>query len=118
MTRTRSRHLIGGYVWNRCMTRARSANDRTRDVLADIHTHLTATPATDLNVLLLSQLLTDAALAVAANAAALTELKAIADAQLSALAGGTDHLPAGPARTDQPGETSPEDVPHHTQGEK
>jgi len=30
---------------------------------------------------------------------------------------GTDHLPAGPARTDQPGETSPEDVPH-TQGEK
>ena len=108
MTRTRSRHLIGGYVWNRCMARARQANDHTRDVLAEIHTHLTATPADDLNVLLLSQLLTDAALAVAANAAALTELKAIADAQLSALAGGTDHLPAGPARTDQPRGQSPD----------
>jgi len=78
-----SRHLIGGYIWNAAMTRAQGANDRTRAALADLHEHLTTTPDTEeINVLLLSQLLTDAALAVADNAAALTELSAIADAQL------------------------------------
>ena len=83
MPRKRSRHLIGGYIWNAAMTRAQGANDRTRAALADLHEHLTITPDTEINVLLLSQLLTDAALAVADNAAALTELSAIADAQLS-----------------------------------
>jgi len=84
MPRKRSRHLIGGYIWNAAMTRAQGANDRTRAALADLHEHLTTTPDTEeINVLLLSQLLTDAALAVADNAAALTELSAIADAQLS-----------------------------------
>ncbi len=118
MARVRSRCLIGGYTWNRCMARARQANDHTRDVLADIHAHLTATPPAGLNVLLLSQLLTDAALAVAANAAALTELRAIADAQLSALAGGTDHLPAGPARPHDTGEASPGDASPHNNGRR
>lgn len=84
MPRKRSRHLIGGYIWNAAMARAQCANDRTRDALANLHEHLTTTPDTDeINVLLLSQLLTDAALAVADSAAALNELKAIADAQLS-----------------------------------
>ena len=77
------RHIIGGYIWNAAMTRAQCANDRTRAALADLHEHLTTTPDTEeINVLLLSQLLTDAALAVADNAAALAELKAIVDAQL------------------------------------
>lgn len=83
MPRKRSRHLIGGYIWNAAMARARDANDRTRAALADLHEHLTTTPDTEeINVLLLSRLLTDAALAIADNAAALTELKSIADAQL------------------------------------
>jgi len=83
MSRKRSRHVIGGYVWNAAMTRAQCANDRTRGALHDLHDHLTTTPDNEINVLLLSQLLTDAALAVADNAAALAELKDIADAQLS-----------------------------------
>ena len=82
MPRKRSRHLIGGYIWNAAMTRAQRANDRTRAALADLHEHLTTTPDTEINILLLSQLLTDAALAVADNAAAFNELKAIVDAQL------------------------------------
>ena len=83
MPRKRSRHLIGGYIWNAAMTRAQRANDRTRAALADLHEHLTTTPDTEINILLLSQLLTDAALAVADNAAALKELADIVDAQLS-----------------------------------
>ena len=82
MPRKRSRHLIGGYIWNAAMTRAQRANDRTRAALADLHEHLTTTPDTEINILLLSQLLTDAALAVADNAAALKELADIVDAQL------------------------------------
>ena len=82
MTRKRSRHLIGGYIWNAAMNRACCANDRTREALAELHEHLTTTPEYEINVLLLSQLLTDACLAVADNAAALNELKAIVDAQL------------------------------------
>ena len=82
MTRKRSRHVIGGYIWNAAMTRAQCANERTRAALADLHEHLTTTPDTEINILLLSQLLTDAALAVADNAAALKELVDIVDAQL------------------------------------
>ena len=82
MPRKRSRHLIGGYIWNAAMDRAQAANERTHDALADLHEHLTTTPETEINVLLLSQLLTEACLAIADNAAALNELKGIADAQL------------------------------------
>ena len=77
------RHIIGGYVWNAAMDRAQAANERTHEALADLHEHLTTTPEYEINVLLLSQLLTDACLAVADSAAALNELKGIADAQLS-----------------------------------
>ena len=82
MPRKRSRHLIGGYIWNAAMDRAQAANERTHVALADLHEHLTTTPDTEINILLLSQLLTDAALAVADNAAALKELADIVDAQL------------------------------------
>jgi len=82
MPRKRSRHLIGGYVWNAAMDRAQAANERTRVALAEVHEHLTTTPEYEINVLLLSQLLTEACLAVADNVAALNELKAIVDAQL------------------------------------
>jgi len=82
MPRKRNRHVIGGYIWNAAMSRAQAANERTREALADLHEHLTTTPDTEINILLISQLLTDAALAVADNAAALNELKAIVDAQL------------------------------------
>ena len=83
MTRKRSRHLIGGYVWNAAMDRAQAANERTHEALADLHEHLITTPEYEINVLLLSQLLTDACLAVADSVAALNELKAIIDAQLN-----------------------------------
>ena len=76
------RHIIGGYVWNAAMDRAQAANERTRVALEELHEHLTTTPEYEINVLLLSQLLTDAALAVADNAAAINELKDIVDAQL------------------------------------
>ena len=76
------RHIIGGYVWNTAMDRAQAANERTHEALADLHEHLITTPEYEINVLLLSQLLTDACLAVADNASALNELKGIADAQL------------------------------------
>jgi len=76
------RHIIGGYVWNAAMDRAQAANERTRVALAKVHEHLTTTPETEINVLLLSQLLTQACLAVADNAAALKELADIVDAQL------------------------------------
>jgi len=76
------RHIIGGYVWNAAMDRAQAANERARVALEELHEHLTTTPEYEINVLLLSQLLTDAALAVADNAAAINELKDIVDAQL------------------------------------
>jgi len=82
MPRKRNRHVIGGYVWNAAMTRAQTANERTREALAELHGHLTTTPEYEINVLLLSQLLTQACLAVADNAAALKELADIVDAQL------------------------------------
>jgi len=82
MTRKRNRHVIGGYVWNAAMDRAQTANERTHVALADLHEHLTTTPETEINVLLLSQLLTEACLGVADSAAALNELKVIVDAQL------------------------------------
>lgn len=82
MPRKRSRHLIGGYIWNAAMTRAQAANERTRVALEELHEHLTTTSEMEINVLLLSQLLTEACLAVADSAAALNELKAIVDAQL------------------------------------
>ena len=76
------RHIIGGYVWNAAMDRAQAANERTHDALGDLHEHLTTTPEAEINVLLLSQLLTEACLTVADSADALNELKSIVDTQL------------------------------------
>jgi len=77
------RHIIGGYVWNAAMDRAQAANERARVALEDLHEHLTSTSTSEMiNVLLLSQLLTEACLAVADSTAALNELKKIVDAQL------------------------------------
>jgi len=64
------------------MDRAQAANERTRAALKELHEHLTTTPEMEINVLLLSQLLTQACLAVADNAATLKELADIVDAQL------------------------------------
>jgi len=75
------RHIIGGYVWNAAMDRAQAANERARVALEDLHEHLTSTSEM-INILLLSQLLTEACLAVADSTAALNELKNIVDAQL------------------------------------
>ena len=80
MSRGHSRHVVGGYVWNAAMKRASQANNRARKAIADVHNHIKA-PANGLNIVLISQRLTDAALALGDNAAALVELKAIANAQ-------------------------------------
>ena len=76
------RHVVGGYVWNAAMKHAQRTNDRTRHALHDLHEHLTTTPDNEINVVLLSQLLTQACLGIADNAAALKELADIVDAQL------------------------------------
>ena len=75
------RHIIGGYIWNAAMTRAQAANERARVALTELHEHLTSTSEM-INVLLLSQLLMEACLAVGESTAALNELKHIVDAQL------------------------------------
>jgi len=81
MSRTRhSRHIVGGYTWNAAMKRASQANNRARKAIANVHNHITS-PPNGLNIVLISQRLTDAALALGDNAAALAELKAIANAQ-------------------------------------
>jgi len=80
MGRKHSRHVVGGYIWNAALRRATQANDRARKAIADVHNHIT-NPPNGLNIVLISQRLTDAALAIADNAAALAEIKAIANAQ-------------------------------------
>jgi hypothetical protein len=112
--RQHQRRNIGGYLWSRQMAQALDGNDQARDTLAAIHDHIRAANcASQVNLLLLSQLLTDAILSLDRSKSALIELRTIAEAQKRALAGAS--LPStGPARSVQPGEASPADAPPTT----
>ena len=113
---------IGGYLWDRQMTQALDGNDQARDTLAAIHDHIRAVNcANQVNLLLISQLLTDAILSLDHSKSALIELRTIAEAQKHALAGGTataGHLATGPARPAQPGEAPPGDASPHQDQDK
>ena len=75
MARKRRREIIGGYPWQREMTRARESNDAARAALMKLHEHISGED--EICIELLSTLVAKAALALAENTAALRELEEI-----------------------------------------
>ena len=71
----RDRRKVGGYAWNKEMDRANQANNTARATLRAIANHI---QHAQVSPLLIAQLLTQAALALAENQAALRELDKIA----------------------------------------
>ena len=72
----RRRQKIGGYAWNRHIQQAHAANTTAREALTAIHQHIASSPT--LSPILVSQLIAEAALALAENQQALRELQQIA----------------------------------------